>query len=365
MSMYINTNIASLNVQRMLNTVTKKLDASYQVMSSGNRINSAKDDAAGLQISNRMMTQISGLNQGNRNALDGISMLQVAEGALEGITDSLQRIRTLAIQSANGTNSEAERAALQDEVSQLSKEINRTATDTTFGGQKLLDGEQAFLYSKWSSEPFKTLKPISQQHPQDPTVSCRDENHTPKKFEFQVGADAYQTIDINIGIYTDKVYCNAGCQKTFPTNAYLSFDLNGLYFTSGNPNTKETRVVDIDEPAEEHVTGFCIGDDGLLSLDVSTQEAAQNVLKYVDGYIATIDGVRAEMGAKENRLEAAILNQENIVENVSAAKSRIKDTDYAAATATLASDSILQQAATSILAQANSLPQIALTLLNQ
>lgn len=349
----------------MLNTVTKKLDASYQDLSSGNRINSAKDDAAGLQISNRMMTQISGLNQGNRNALDGISMLQVAEGALSSITDSLQRIRVLAIQSANGTNSDAERTALQEEVAQLSKEINRISKETTFAGQELLDGEQEFLYSQWGGESFKTLKPISRQHPNDPTVSCRDEKHSSKSFQFQVGADAYQTIDISLGIYTDKIYCNAGCQRLFPTNAYLSFDLNGLYFTSGNPNTKETRVVDIDEPSEEHVTGFCIGDDGLLSLDVSTPEAAQNVIKYINGYIDTIDGARAEIGAKENRLEAAIFNQENIVENVSDAKSRIKDTDFASATATLASNSILQQAATTILAQANSLPQIALTLLNQ
>ena len=140
MAMFINTNVSSLNAQRNLMNTNKTLDTSYQRLSSGLRINSARDDAAGLQISNRLTSQVNGLNQGNRNANDGISLAQTAEGAMEEITGMFQRMRVLAEQSANGSNTTADRAALQQEVKQLATEINRIAKDTTFGGTKLLDG---------------------------------------------------------------------------------------------------------------------------------------------------------------------------------------------------------------------------------
>jgi len=363
MAIIVSTNVSSLNAQRSLSVATRQLDNSYKNLSSGLRINSAKDDAAGLQISDRMISQINGLQQGNRNANDGISMLQVAEGALDQITQNLQRIRVLAIQSANGTNSTSERIALQEEVAQLSAEINRIAKNTSFGGNPLLDGEQDFIYNQYDTEGFKTIKPISQQHPADPTISCRDENHSSKRFSFQVGSNSYQTIDINLGIKTDKIYCNAGCRRTFPTTAFLSCDLNGLYFASGEPNTHQTRVIDRDEDPSERTTGFCIGDDGLVCLDVSTFEAAENVIKYSNGYIGIIDSMRSEMGAIMNRLESTISNQENVVENVSDSRSRIRDADYASETAKMAALNIMQQASTSILTQANTLPQIAMQLL--
>ena len=133
MSLFVNTNASSLNARRNLDNVTRDMDVTFRRLASGLRINSARDDAAGLQISDRLTSQINGLNQGNRNAQDGIAMLQTAEGAMEEITGSLQRIRVLAIQSANGTNSEADRQALQQEVAELSAEINRIAADTTYG----------------------------------------------------------------------------------------------------------------------------------------------------------------------------------------------------------------------------------------
>ena len=140
MSMYVNTNVSSINSQRNLYNTNKALDTAYQRLSSGLRINTAKDDAAGLQISNRLTSQINGLNQGNRNANDGISLAQTAEGAMEEITGMFQRMRVLAEQSANGSNTDADRSALQQEVKQLATEIARIAKDTTFGGTKLLDG---------------------------------------------------------------------------------------------------------------------------------------------------------------------------------------------------------------------------------
>lgn len=140
MGLYINTNVSSLNAQRNLMNTTKSLDTSYTRLASGLRINSAKDDAAGLQISNRLTSQVNGLDQGNRNANDGISVAQTAEGAMDEVTNMLQRMRTLAQQSANGSNNSDDRTALQQEYTQLITEINRVAKDTTFGGQNLLNG---------------------------------------------------------------------------------------------------------------------------------------------------------------------------------------------------------------------------------
>ncbi|MGN1392420.1 MAG: flagellin [Succinivibrionaceae bacterium] len=374
MSLFIHTNISSLKSINSLANTTRKLDVDYQRLSSGYRINSAKDDAAGLQISDRMTSQINGLNQGCKNAQDAISMLQTAEGALDETTNCLQRIRVLAVQSANGVNSKDDRISLQQEVSQLSLEINRIAKDTTYAGAKIFDGEQAYKYNKEGSaykdpitgstikDSFKTLKPISKQHP-NPDVSCRDVNHTSKSFSYQVGADANQTIDVVFGLHTDKVFCDAGCKGVFSANAYLGFDLNGLYLTSGEPNTLKTRIIDMDEPYENHTTGYTIGSDGLVSLDVSTSEAAQNVLKYIDGYIQTIDGKRAEFGAVQNRLESAIRNEKNIIENVSSARSQIRDTDYAEVTSQMIKDNIIVQASQTVLAQANNIPELALSLL--
>ncbi|MEC8207798.1 MAG: flagellin, partial [Pseudomonadota bacterium] len=140
MALYVNTNVSSLNAQRQLMKSGNSLDTSFQRLSSGLRINSAKDDAAGMQIANRLTSQVNGLNQGNRNANDGISLAQTAEGALDEVTSMFQRMRTLAQQASNGTNTDEDRLAIQDEIRSLSEEVNRVAEDTTFGGQNLLDG---------------------------------------------------------------------------------------------------------------------------------------------------------------------------------------------------------------------------------
>ncbi|MDX7858832.1 flagellin [Aeromonas caviae] len=293
MAMFINTNTSSLNAQRNLMNTTKSLDTSYTRLASGLRINSAKDDAAGLQISNRLTSQINGLDQGNRNANDGISLAQTAEGAMDEVTGMLQRMRTLAQQSANGSNSAKDREALQKEVDQLGSEINRISQDTTFAGTKLLDGNYGGT--------------------------------------FQVGADANQTIGFSLS--------QAG-----------GFSISGIAaaVSAGGGATVITVFV----------SGSTVG-----GISISTQTNAQNVLAAVDSMLEVVDGKRAELGAVQNRLDSTIRNQANISENVSAARSRIRDADFATETANMTKQNILQQAASSILAQANQRPQSALQLL--
>ncbi len=273
MSLYVNTNVSALNAQRQLINSGNSLDSSFKRLSSGFRINSAADDAAGLQISNRLTSQIQGLDQAIRNANDGISLAQTAEGAMDEITNALQRIRTLAVQSQNGINNSADRTALQKEVSALKTEISRIATTTQFGGVALLNG-----------------------------------NYSSK---FLVGANANQNISVNLS-------------RTGGFGA----------------------------------SGLSIG-----TLSIATVANASAALASIDSAIKTIDSKRADLGALQNRFQSTIRNLSNIVENVSSARSRIRDTDFAKETAELTRSQILQQASTTILSQANQRPQSALSLL--
>ncbi len=300
MSIYVNTNVSSINTTNKLAKATHSLDTTYKRLSSGYRINSAKDDAAGLQISNRLTSQINGLKQGNRNANDGIALAQTAEGALDEVHSMLQRIRTLSVQSANGTNTTADRVSIQGEVSQLCAEINRIACKTTFGGSEILSGNK------------------------NATGTLLDANG---KIAFQVGANHDDTISIDLASgFTVK-------QMQAATN-------------------DKTTLVD-DAEGKAHGSSF----------SVCTAANAQTTLGAIDSYIAYVDKKRGEFGAIQNRLESTISNQSNIAENESDARSRIRDTDYAEEAANLSQQNIIQQAATSMLTQANSRPQIALSLL--
>jgi len=319
MALYVNTNVSSLNAQRQLTNTGSKLDTSFQRLSSGLRINSAKDDAAGLQISDRLESQIQGLNQGNRNANDGISLAQTAEGAMDEVTSMFQRVRTLAQQSANGSNTDEDRLAIQEEIRSLMAEVNRVAEDTTFGGQNLLDGSY--------------------------------------NANFQVGADAVQTIGFSMkdvgGTVNGTVTVNGG------------FTLSGIAgiasMVTGNNLTKLTDGVSAITGAANSGTFAAIFIATAIS--VSSQGGAQKVLAGMDSLIAVVDKKRSELGAVQNRFQSTIRNQSNIAENLSAAKSRIKDADFAAETASLTRNQILQQASQTILSQANQRPQAALSLL--
>ena len=311
MAMYVNTNSSSLNAQRMMANSTNSLDTSYKRLASGLRINSAKDDAAGLQISDRLTSQVNGLDQGNRNAQDGISLAQTAEGAMDEMVTMYQRIRTLALQAANGTNSAADRKAIQQEVSSLCAEIDRISNDTTWGGEKILDGTKG--------------------------------SGTKGQVDFQVGADANQVISVNLkATVKDKSNTDAIASGWSVKDLATAFDTN------------EDDVFTAILPANFS------GTEG-LAFDVENH--AQDVLGCVDKFIAAVDAKRAEFGAVQNRLESTIRNQSNVSENVAAARSRIRDTDFASESAAMTQQNIIQQASQSILTQANQRPQAALSLL--
>lgn len=301
MSIYVNTNVSSINTTNKLTKATNSLDTTYKRLSSGLRINSAKDDAAGLQISNRLTSQINGLKQGNRNANDGIALAQTAEGALDEVHNMLQRIRTLSVQSANGTNTTADRASIQEEVNNLCAEITRISCKTTFGGQKILAGTT------------------------DNTNNLLDGG----KVKFQVGANYKDTISISLS---------------------EGFSIKDMKKAACGTGDTISMIDDADG-----VGGGAFG--------VSTAENAQKTLEHIDDIIAFVDKKRGQLGAVQNRLESTIANQSNIAENESDARSRIRDTDYAEEAANLSQQNIIQQAASSMLTQANARPQIALSLL--
>ncbi|MCG7537112.1 flagellin [Pseudoalteromonas sp. OOF1S-7] len=319
MALYVNTNVSSLNAQRQLNNSGNSLDVSFKRLSSGFRINSAADDAAGLQISDRLTSQINGLNQGNRNANDGISLAQTAEGAMDEVTSMFQRIRTLAQQASNGSNTDEDRLAIQEEIRSLSSEVNRVAADTTFGGQNLLDGSYAA--------------------------------------NFQVGADAVQTISFSmqtVGGTANSLVANNGF--TMSGIAGVASGVTGASLSATAGTISNSVGASADNTAFSNV--FTAG-----GISVSSQANAQAVLAGMDALIAVVDKKRAELGAVQNRFQSTIRNQSNIAENLSAAKSRIKDTDFAQETANLTKMQILQQASQTILSQANQRPQAALSLL--
>ena len=305
MALYVNTNVSSINAQRKLSNATLNLNVSYQRLSSGLRINSAKDDAAGLQISDRLTSQINGLNQGNRNTNDGIALAQTIEGALDETTNMLQRIRVLAVQSANGTNSASDRKALQEEVTQLSEEITRIANQTTFAGQTILQGKG------------KGLIPAD------------------GKLSFQVGANAGNTLALNWA---------------------EPFTLSGIADQAGLEAAKQTN-----NNAKYGLMKN--GNNGPIRFTISTASRATHVLENIDALIQAVDSQRAGLGALQNRMESTIRNQANISENQSDARSRIRDTDFASETAALTQNNIIQQASQTVLAQANQRPTIALSLL--
>ena len=303
MAVYVNTNVSSLNGRRYLNNVQNQFTTTYQRLSSGLRINSAKDDAAGLQISSRLTTQINGLNQGNRNSSDGIALAQTIEGAMDEMTGMLQKIRTLAVQSSNGTNTTEDRKALDTEVTALVDEINRIASQTKFGGKTILDGAD-----------------------EGKTSIYMNKNGSIGQLVLQVGANKGDTI---------------------------SFDVSNMKFTKAMEwaNLKNGQIDGKD---------FWHKDKGLL---LSTASGASLTIAAMDKIIGAVDAQRAGLGAIQNRLESSIRNQANVSANQADARSRIRDADFAEESANLSQQSIIQQAATSMLMQANTRPQLGLSLL--
>lgn len=441
MALSVNTNVASLNTQRNLNSSSNALATSLQRLSTGSRINSAKDDAAGLQIANRLTSQINGMGVAVKNSNDGISMAQTAEGALEQSTSILQRMRDLSLQSANGSNSLEERKALNAEVSELKKELDRIANTTSFGGKKLLDGSfgtttfqvgssanetismkiDAMSTSSMSSQVSKTAGVVLADLGVDltseatfaaikleskdwqPGVSDTPGPEVAASGTYTLALDVKvgdKTITVDLGNDFEFASTAAGGTTAAPDKTVGDFvtvaadqtalkaklesadvlqkvatvinDQNagvGAFIENGEmvlvADGTNDSVPEITLPSGGTPAAITFTKEALKVADINlgTVAGAQEAVIAIDQAIQKIDAQRADLGAVQNRFENTISNLQNIAENVSAARGRIQDTDFAAETATLSKNQIMQQAGTAILAQANQLPQAVLSLL--
>ncbi|GLQ75195.1 flagellin [Vibrio penaeicida] len=376
MGMTVNTNVSAMTAQRHLNNAASDLTTSMERLSSGFKINSAKDDAAGLQISNRLNVQSRGLDVAVRNANDGISIAQTAEGAMNETTNILQRMRDLSLQSANGSNSKSERVAIQEEVTALNDELNRIAETTSFGGNKLLNGTygtKSFQIGADNGEAVMlTLKDMRSDNSLMGGQSYQAANGKDKDWTVSAAAsdltinltDSFgqaQALTINakdgddieelatyINGQTDLVKASVGEEgnlQIFAGNNKVSSDLTFGGGLAGELAMGLKQDVTVD------------------SIDVTTVSGSQESVAIIDAALKYVDSHRAELGAFQNRFDHAISNLDNINENVNASKSRIKDTDFASETTMMTKSQILQQASTSILAQAKQAPNAAMSLL--
>jgi len=378
MTINVNTNVSAMTAQRYLNKASNDLNTSMERLSSGNRINSAKDDAAGLQISNRLTAQSRGLDVAMRNANDGISIAQTAEGAMNESTSILQRMRDLSLQSANGTNSLSERKALNEEVSALQDELNRIAETTSFGGRKLLNGsfgEASFQIGSSSGEAIiMGLTSIRADDTRMGGMEYLAENGKTK--DWGVSAQARDLKFEFVGKDGEPVSVDILAKEGDDIEEVATY-INGqtdIFKASVDEEGKlQVFIAQPDLAQDFNISGGLAGELGLNTesgkyvtvqdIDVTSVGGSQNAVGIIDAALKYVDSQRADLGAKQNRLSHSISNLANIQENVEASKSRIKDTDFAKETTQLTKSQILQQAGTSILAQAKQLPNSAISLL--
>ena len=365
MSTVINTNIAAMSAQRALTGTSGQLATSLQRLTSGMRINSSKDDAAGLAIAERLTAQVRGYNQAIRNAGDGISVAQTAEGGLDSITTSLQRMRELAVQSANFTNTASDRAAIQQEVDQLKEEVQRVATQTKFNGQALLDG-------------------------------------TFNGATFQVGANVGETIHVTgvddartnaLGVYNGVEGASTGTISTTTTNKTVTVNGTAYAVTGTDASTLAAAVnklgvsglhasvsgsnvnfsyqgagnIVLDNwtaaASTQTLTNASITSNKVSTVDMTTVTGSNKAILSIDAALSSVSSSRAKLGATMNRFEQTISNLRITAENQTASRSRIQDADFAQETAAMTRSQILQQSGMAILSQANSIPQNVLSLL--
>ena len=393
MAQIINTNVMSLTAQRNLNSVSESMSTSIQRLSSGLRINSAKDDAAGMAISERFTTQIRGLDVATRNANDGISLAQTAEGAMLEIGNNLQRVRELAVQSANATNSSDDRKTLQSEVDQLVSEIDRVARQTNFNGTKLLDGTFSGAQFQIGADAGQTISISSIVNAN--TNSLGSAYFDSNKLAITAPADGTTAGElkglklngVDIGdIKVEAAGSATETQKALVAKAVSTInekmDQTGVYAevssTTGEIKLTAIKASETDTGAFKAITAEATSGMGafaataataapaktnIASLDITTVVGSQQAMSIADKALGTVNSARAEMGAVQNRFSSTIANISSTAENLSASRSRIRDTDYAKETAELTRTQILQQAGTAMLAQANSSKQSVLQLL--
>ncbi|CDU00496.1 Polar flagellin F [Vibrio coralliirubri] len=376
MAITVNTNVSALVAQRNLSNANNMLNQSLERLASGSRINSAKDDAAGLQISNRLEAQMSGIDVAVRNANDGISIMQTAEGAMNETTNIMQRMRDLSLQASNGSNSSSERIAIQEEVTALNDELNRIAETTSFGGKKLLNGSfghSSFQIGGSSGEAVQIgLKSMRtddinmggfsyvangmasdswevKSNQNDMTMSFTDRFGQPQEITINAKAgDDIEELATYINGQTDLV--SASVNDDGQLQIYMSGeDTAGTISFSGSLASELSMSAGYYESVDD--------------INVTDVGGAQRAVSILDTAMKYVDSHRSELGAMQNRFDHAINNLENVHENLATSNSRIKDTDYAKETTQMLKQQILQQVSTTILAQAKQAPNLALTLL--
>lgn len=376
MSITVNTNVSALVAQRNLTNATDMLNQSLERLASGRRINGAKDDAAGLQISNRIESQMRGLDVAVRNANDGISIMQTAEGAMNETTNIMQRMRDLSLQSSNGSNSKAERVALQEEMTALNDELNRIAETTSFGGKKLLNGQfgkASFQIGASSGEAVQVSLNNMRTDGIDMggfsyvSMNSMDSSWqvSPSNRQFSMTfTDAQgqpQTIDIKAKAGDDieelATYING---KTDQVSASVNDEGQLQIFMAGE---KTAGTIQFSGGLADELSMSSGAYETVNDIDITDVGGAQRAVSVLDTAMKFVDSHRAELGALQNRFDHAINNLDNVHENLAASNSRIVDTDYAKETTQMIKQQILQQVSTSILAQAKQAPNLALTLL--
>jgi flagellin len=377
MAITVNTNVSALVAQRHLNTATDLLNQSLERLSSGKRINSAKDDAAGLQISNRLESQMRGLDVAVRNANDGISIMQTAEGAMQETTNLLQRMRDLSLQSANGSNSKAERVALQEEMGALNDEMNRIAETTSFGGRKLLNGsfgQTSFQIGASSGEAVQvSLKNMRSDDLNMGGFSYVAAGEADSQWQVGQGRNQLTISYVNAQGEDEQIHIHA---KQGDDIEQLATYINGQTDkVSASVNEKgqlqiymagkeTTGTLSFSGNLADELQMNLKGYEAVDNLDITSVGGAQRAVSVLDTAMKYVDSHRAELGALQNRFGHAVSNLDNVHENLAASNSRIKDADYAKETTQMIKQQILQQVGTSILAQAKNQPNVALTLLS-
>ena len=376
MAITVNTNVSALVAQRNLSNANNMLNQSLERLASGNRINSAKDDAAGLQISNRLEAQMSGIDVAVRNANDGISIMQTAEGAMNETTNIMQRMRDLSLQASNGSNSQSERTAIQEEITALNDELNRIAETTSFGGKKLLNGNfgsTSFQIGGSSGEAvqigLKSMRTddinmggfsyVANGMANDSWAVKSNQNDMTMSFTDRFGQPQEITINAKVGDDIEELatYING---QTDLVSASVNDDGQLQIYKSGE-DTSGTISFSGSLASELSMSAGYY--ESVNDINVTDVGGAQRAVSVLDTAMKYVDSHRSELGAMQNRFDHAINNLENVHENLATSNSRIKDTDYAKETTQMLKQQILQQVSTTILAQAKQAPNLALTLL--
>jgi len=397
MPSFINTNLASLNAQRNLNQSQGAQSSALQRLSSGLRINSAKDDAAGMAISARMTAQIHGTTQAARNANDGISLAQTAEGAMTEVSSNLQRIRDLAVQSRNASNSVSDRAALNAEAQTLMSEIDRVSNTTSFNGVKLMDGSfsgQAFQIGANAGESISINKVVDSRSTAlgvtsvtAAAVGAATASGT-AGFGGAIAAGDLKLNGVSLGAIAiagsaaergaqvaaaaNAVSTQTGIMATVDSAGVVTLNNYGSVPTGAGSTVNAGITITLAGTGTAASTGLTAqaanaasvtAGAGFAGLDITTTAGADAAVAHMDNAMTAINSARSDMGALQNRFASVVNNLQTTTENLTASRSRIQDTDFASETAALSRSQILQQAGTAMLAQANQLPNQVMTLL--